>query len=389
MLQLVKFKKEPDGRLPIDHFFGSLAEDQGNRPIGVVLSGTGTDGSLGLKAIKEAGGMAMAQEPESAKYSGMPQSAIETGLMDYVLPPQQMAGRLGAYGGGLQRAGGAISGPAEHRLPERLQKIVFLLRSRMGHDFSSYKSTTISRRVERRMQIHRIKNAEQYAHYVRENPHEADVLFKELLIGVTSFFRDPEAFASLSRKALPELLAAKPEGSVLRVWVAGCSTGEEAYTIAMALQNSVERLKKRITIQVFATDLDSQAIAVARAGVYPAGIAADMPREELARHFVKEGKQYRLKKSIRELVVFAPQNVIKDPPFTKLDMISCRNLLIYLNADVQKRLLALFHYALKPQGLLFLGPSESIGDFSRHFAVVDKKWRIFRARRRRLQFFRR
>ena len=261
--------------------------------------------------------------------------------------------------------------------PERFQKIIHVLRNRTGHDFSAYKTATISRRVERRMSLHQIKTLQNYLGYLQENPHEADLLFSELLIGVTGFFRDPEAFKALAKKALPELLKAKPDGSVVRVWVPGCSTGEEAYTLAMMLQDAIERLQRRIVLQVFATDLDSRAIDFARNGLYPDGIASDLPREQLARHFTRDGRSYRVKKTVRELVVFAQQNVIKDPPFTKLDLVSCRNLLIYLKADVQKRLLGLFHYALKPRGLLFLGPSENLGDLSRQFSVIDKKGRIF------------
>jgi two-component system CheB/CheR fusion protein len=377
ILQLVEFDTQDRVHLPIDHFFRSLAADQDRRAIGVILSGTGSDGTLGSKAIKEAGGTMMAQSPESAKYSGMPHGAIATGLMDFVLPAGEIAERLAFHMRKTPLPGMEAPQPVDHDLPGRLQRVVFLLRNRTGHDFSPYKATTISRRVERRMHLHQIKSIPRYLLYLQDNPHEADLLFKELLIGVTSFFRDPDAFLALTRKVLPDLLRSKPEGSVVRVWVAGCSTGEEAYTLAMVLRDCAERIKKRVTIQVFATDLDAQAIDAARAGLYPAGIAKDVPREQLARYFVKEDRHYRLKKSIRELVVFAKQNVIRDPPFTKLDLLACRNLLIYLNSDVQKRLLALFHYALKPDGLLLLGPSESISEFSRHFAVVDKKWRIF------------
>ena len=375
LLQLVKIKH--DGlQLPIDYFFRSLAQDQGERAVGIVLSGTGTDGTLGLRAIKGANGITMTQDPQSAKYTGMPMSAIATGLVDFVLPPKEMTERLTAhFEAMLSRP--ADAQPVDPNLPERLQKIIFLLRNRTGHDFSAYKPATIGRRVERRMGLHQFKNTGQYLKYLEESPAEQDLLFQELLIGVTSFFRDPEAFQALSRKVLPRLLKSKPDGSIFRVWVPGCSTGEEAYTLAMVMQDCLERINKPLSLQIFATDLDGHAIDAARTGLYPEGISVDVPKEQLSRHFVKEEKSYRLKKNIRELVVFAPQNVVKDPPFTKLDFISCRNLLIYLKGEIQKRLLSLFHYALKPQGILFLGPSESLGEFGNYFGAVDKKWRIF------------
>lgn len=376
-LQLTEFKEHDGLKLPIDFFLRSLAEDQRERAIGIILSGTGTDGTLGLKAIKGAGGMTMVQEPESAKYSGMPASAVTTGMIDYVLRPEQMPERLAAYSQGPYLLPAEPAHPAESTLPEAMQKILLLLRSRNGHDLLAYKPTTIRRRIERRMNIHQIKNPEEYARFLEQNPHELDLLFKELFIGVTSFFRDPEAFAALSREALPALLQGKPDDAAVRVWVPGCSTGEEAYSLAMVLRESLDKLKKRLAVQIFATDLDVEAIEIARSGLYPDGIAMDVPPAQLARHFVREEGSYRIKKGIRELVVFAPHNVLKDPLFTKLDVIACRNLLIYLKPEVQKRLLALFHYALRPNGLLFLGPSESVGEFSHAFAAVDKKWKIF------------
>jgi two-component system CheB/CheR fusion protein len=256
-------------------------------------------------------------------------------------------------------------------------KTIVLLRNRTGHDFSAYKPTTIRRRIERRMNLHQVKAPQEYLRVLHENPHELDLLFKELLIGVTSFFRDQGAFEALAKTALTEMLKARPDNAALRVWVPACSTGEEAYSLAILLRECAERTKKHFTFQVFGTDLDSHAIDVARAGVYPDGIAGDLSRERLARFFTKEDSHYRLKKELRELVIFAPQNVCKDPPFTKLDIVSCRNLLIYLNGAMQQRLLSRFHYALKPDGLLFLGPSENIGELRDHFAVLDKKAKIF------------
>lgn len=365
--------------LPIDSFFRSLAEDQGARAIGIVLSGTGTDGTLGLKAIKGESGMTMAQDPVSASYAGMPSSAIATGLVDYVLPPAEMPARLIDYVSGPFLS--AI-GPEGSKGPLGLsgERIIALLHSRTGHDFSEYKSSTIRRRVERRMNVHGISDPETYAHFLRENPQEVDLLFKELLITVTSFFRDAEAFEALATEAIPDLIAARPDNQPLRIWVPGCSTGEEAYSLAILLREETERQNRRIDVQIFATDLDSQSIETARAGVYPEGIAGDVLPERLARFFTRDDGTWQINKEIREMVIFAPQNVIKDPPFTKLDLLSCRNLLIYLDAELQRRLLPMFHYALRPDGILFLGPSETITGASELFETVDKKWKIFRRR---------
>ena len=376
-------------RLPIDYFFRSLAEDQRERAVGVILSGTASDGTLGVKAIKGAGGMTMAQEPESAKYPGMPRSAIATGLVDYVLPAVQLPQRLMVYIKGPYLVPPRVDPVVEAILPDAMLKIILLLRNRTGHDFSSYKPTTIRRRIERRMNLHQVRGPQQYLGVLQENPHELDLLFKELLIGVTSFFRDPDVFKTLGRSALKELLEARPDNALVRVWVPGCATGEEAYSLAILLRESAERLKKHFTFQIFGTDLDSQAVDAARTGIYPDGIAVDVSHERLARFFIKEDGHYRLKKEIREQVVFAPQNVCKDPPFTKLDLLSCRNVLIYLNAALQRRLLSVFHYALKPDGLLFLGPSEGIGEMRDSFAVVDKKAKIFRRTGRAPAFNRR
>jgi two-component system CheB/CheR fusion protein len=373
---------EPDEpgllRLPIDYFFRSLAEDQKEKAIGIVLSGTGTDGTLGLKAIKGAGGMTMVQEPASAKYSGMPSSAIGTGLVDYVLRAEQIPAQLGAYAQGPYLASVSREAVSEGRLSEPMQKINVLLRARTRHDFSAYKANTIRRRIERRINVHQLTGAEQYLRFLKENPHELDLLFRDLLIGVTSFFRDPEAFEALAKAALPGILAERPEGGALRVWAPGCASGEEAYSLAMVLREQMDRAKQGMTAQVFATDLDHKAIETAREGLYPEGIARDIRPQRLGRFFVKANNGYRIKKEIREMVIFAAQNVLKDPPFTKLDLLVCRNLLIYLQPEAQERVLSLFHYALNPEGVLFLGPSESVSGMSDHFAALDKKWRIYR-----------
>lgn len=371
--------KEPRGlRLPVDTFFRSLAEDQKDRAIGIILSGSGADGTLGLKAIKAELGMAMVQEPASAEYDGMPRSAIETGLVDYILAPAEMPQQLVAYAKhAVSRRISAII-PATDRIPESLQKIFQILRSRTGHDFSFYKKNTLNRRIERRMSVHQLEKLSDYANYLETSPLEATTLFKELLIGVTSFFRDREAFEALSSGVLADVLAAKAKDATVRVWVAGCSTGEEVYSIAIVLRECMDKLKKNFKAQVFGTDIDGAALDVARAGLYPASIAADVAPHRMKRFFVAEGSSFRIKKELRQMAVFAVQNVIKDPPFTKLDLLSCRNLLIYLEAELQKKLLPLFHYALNPGGLLFLGSSESSEGFTDLFSLVNKKSKLFK-----------
>ena len=364
-------------RLPIDYFFRSLAEDQKERAVGIILSGTGTDGTIGLKAIKGAAGLTMAQEPDSAKYSGMPASAIGTGLVDFILPVERLPQKLVAYAQGPFLGATEPELGGEEALAEPLQKILVTLRARAGNDFSVYKSTSIRRRIERRINVHQLDGPQRYLRLLQENPHELDLLFKELLIGVTHFFRDAEAFDLLAQTVVPQLLAGRLDDAPVRVWVAGCSTGEEAYSLAMLLQEGMDKLEKRFPVQIFGTDLDPAAVETARLGFYPDGIARDVRLQRLARFFLKEDGGYRIKKEIRELVIFAPQNVLKDPPFTKLDMVSCRNLLIYVKSAAQERLLSLFHYALKPEGILFLGSSEGLNGLDDHFRVLSKKWRLF------------
>jgi len=376
-LHRMETEKKEAPRLPIDYFFRSLAEDQQERAICIVLSGTGTDGTLGLKAIKGESGMAMVQQPQSAKYAGMPSSAIATGLADYVLPPAAMPNQLVAYAKGPYLTGATVAAELPSVPEEPMQKIFVLLRSRTGHDFSSYKSNTLRRRIERRMNVHQIEKPNRYVRYLQENPHEIDILFKELLISVTNFFRDAGAWEAL-KSPLEKLIKSRPDNYTFRAWVPGCATGEEAFSVAIVLRECMEKVKRHLDVQVFGTDLDAAAIEVARVGQYPDGIAVDVSSQRLQRYFIRDDGTYRIRKEIRELAIFAPQNVIKDPPFTKLDMISCRNLLIYLNSDLQKKLLPIFHYALKPDGLLFLGPSESIGPFTDLYEPLDKRWKVFR-----------
>jgi two-component system CheB/CheR fusion protein len=366
-------------RLPIDFFFRSLAQDQHERAICIVLSGTGSDGTLGVRAIKGEGGMAMAQKPESTEYDGMPRSALATGLVDYELPPAEMAAQLMAYAAHAFAPPLLPAAPPSHRTENTLNKIFILLRTHTGHDFSQYKPSTINRRIERRMAIQQIETLEEYVKYMQQTPAEAEALFRDLLIGVTHFFRDPDAFLALEKQAIPALFADKPPGSVIRVWVPACSTGEEAYSIAILLAEYQETTQQRFQVQLFATDIDRQAIATARAGLYPASIAADLSPKRLARFFTVEpgGTAYRIHKGIRDLLIFSEQNLIRDPPFSKLDLISCRNLLIYLSGELQKKLIPLFHYALNPGGMLFLGTSETVGDFGELFATLDRKLKLY------------
>jgi two-component system CheB/CheR fusion protein len=361
--------------LPIDYFFRSLADDQQDKAIGIVLSGTGTDGSLGLKAIKGQSGMTMAQEPRSARYAGMPQSAIDAGVVDFAMPAANLGRQLLDYLHHRVLVPRAPElGPDETR---DLNKILLLLRDRTGNDFSLYKNSTTRRRIERRMDIHRITTLAQYLRYMQSEKSESAALFQELLIGVTSFFRDPPVFQALATLALPKLLDDKPDGYTIRAWVPACSTGEEAYTIAMLVQEYLASHNLRHSLQVFATDIDAEAIETARHGLYPEGIRNDVDPARLERFFVKEESRYRVKKELREQVIFAPHNLLRDPPFTRLDLLSCRNFLIYLLPDSQRWIMPLIHYALKPDGVLLLGNSETIDGFPELFSSLDRKHRLY------------
>lgn len=342
-------------RMAIDYFFRSLASDQREHAIGIVLSGMGSDGSLGLRAIKDAGGMVMAQSADSCEFDGMPSSAIATGLVDFQLAPADMPVRLMDYVARSFGSSHRTDAPADPKEENNLKKIFVLLRAQTSHDFSQYKPSTMLRRIERRMAVHQIENLLGYVQYLQKNSAEVEALFRDLLIGVTNFFRDPEAFAVLDDEGIHQIFAGKPQGGTVRAWCAGCSTGEEAYSLAILLVERMEILKHSYTLQVFATDLDSRAIATARLGRYPASIAVDVSAKRLARFFVLEpgGLSYRIHKGIRDLVVFSEHDVLKDPPFSKMDLISCRNLMIYLNGSLQKRLIPMFHYSLNPGGSCF------------------------------------
>ncbi len=367
-------------RLPIDIFFRSLADDRGADSIAVVLSGMGSDGTLGLRAIKEQAGAGFVQAPESAKFDSMPRSAIDSDLADSVAPADQLYGKIAEY----LRHIPTVARREEHELSASdriaVEKVVLLLRTQTGHDFSQYKLSTLSRRIKRRMGLHHLKGVNEYVRYVRENPPEGQLLFRELLIGVTSFFRDPDVWDQVRTEMLPELLSAKPSGEAVRAWVTACSTGEEAYSLAIAFREACDALggAKPPPVMIFATDLDPDAIARARVGFFPLNIAADVPPSLLQRYFVQSDRGYRVVKEVREMVVFATQNMLMDPPFTKLDLITCRNLLIYLTAELQRKVMPLFHYSLLPGGVLLLGSSETIGSATEMFLPVAGKARLFR-----------
>ena len=380
-LQLLKPSLPRGLRLPIDFFFRHLADDQGEMAIGIIFSGMGSDGTLGLKAIKEKLGMVMVQDISSAKFNGMPQSAINTGLVDYIAPASNLHEKLLEYVNHIAVRDRKLP-RSDKKTPGAMQKIFAMVRAQTGNDFSLYKMSTTGRRIERRMSVHQLDNINQYVRYLQENPHEIELLFKELLIGVTSFFRDSEAFDVLKQEVIPKLLKSKRPGDSIRVWVVGCSTGEEAYSIAMVLKECIDDLKHKTNfkIQIYATDIDREAIDVARQAIYPVNISADISPERLQRFFIKEDDGFRVRKELREVIVFAMQNVLLDPPFTKLDILTCRNLLIYLNTELQKRLLPLFHYSLNPGGFLFLGSSESIGSSADLFITHSNKWKLFERR---------
>ncbi|MCE5243753.1 MAG: chemotaxis protein CheB [Syntrophobacteraceae bacterium] len=368
-------------RLPIDYFLRSLAADRHERAICIILSGTGSDGTLGLTAIKEQGGLAIVQDDTQARYDGMPRSAIDTGLVDYVLPVEAMPGELLSYVQQPYLKGTREEGKEEKKLVSHVERILLLLRSKTGRDFIQYKQKTIRRRIERRMAVHKIESIGDYLRYLQENTDEVYRLSKEFLIGVTSFFRDAKAFEVLAEKVIPSILSSKPEGATARVWVPGCATGEEALSLAMVFAETSEKLGKQIKAQIFATDIDSEAIERARNAEYPESISTDVSEKRLKRFFIKRDGKYKVKSEIREMVVYAIQDLTSDPPFSKLDLISCRNLLIYMDAQLQKKIMPLFHYTLNANGYLFLGPSETIGEFSDLFSPVDIKWKLFQAKK--------
>ena len=366
-------------RMPIDSFFRSLADTHQSRSIGVILSGTASDGTLGLQAIKALGGVTFAQDEQSAKYSAMPRSAIAAGNVDFVLPPEAIARELKRIATHVKVLGPDERPEAEERItPDAtLNKIFFLLRNFSRVDFSFYKPGTIKRRITRRMFLRKIDKLEAYLQYLRRHRDEVEALFNDVLINVTSFFREPDSFEALKTVAFPAIMAQKGPNLPIRIWVPGCSTGEEVYSIAIILLESLAEKAPNTQIQIFATDLSEGIISKARAGIYPESVAMDISSERLRRFFLKVENGYQINKHIRDIVVFAKQDLAKDPPFSKLDLISCRNVMIYMSQVLQKRILPLFHYALNPGGILFLGSSETVGGFGELFVPLDKKNRIY------------
>lgn len=372
-------------RLPIDSFFRSLSEDQHANAVGVILSGMGSDGTLGLRAMKERAGTTFVQLPETAQFDSMPRSAIQAGVADVVASPEELPARIGEFIANLRQ-------PSAHddaSVPDAVavDSIIVLLREVVGHDFAHYKRSTVQRRIERRMALHHRRSFADYERFLRENRGEIQFLFRELLIGVTSFFRDPTAWEQLRAEVIPQLLETLADGATVRVWVAGCSTGEEVYSLAIIFAEAISELRPagRLSLKIFATDIDSDAIDRARIGRYPLNIAADVSPTRLAEFFVQDEFGFQIRKDLRESVIFAIQNVTMDPPFTKLDMLLCRNLLIYFEPTLQRKLLPLFHYSLQPNGLLMLGNAETIGTATEYFVPVPGKARLFR----RLESFRR
>jgi two-component system, chemotaxis family, CheB/CheR fusion protein len=373
---------EPRGmRLPINALFSSLASDQGERAIAVVLSGMGSDGTAGLQAIKAAGGLALVQQPDTAQFDMMPKSAIEAGCGDIIAPAGELPAAILAYVAKVPDSRQPSDEAARRALPSALLDRLFaLLQSRTRHDFSQYKPSTLHRRIERRMAIHAIATLDQYIDHLQHNSQEIDLLFKELLIGVTSFFRDPAVWSQLAEVALPELLERRGAERRLRAWSIGCSTGEEAYSLAILFAEVMQRLAPAhaFTLQIFASDLSPDAIATARRGRYPDSIAADVSAERLSRFFSRHEDGYQINQNIRDMVLFAQHDVVLDPPFTKLDLIVCRNLLIYFDTALQRKLIPLFHYSLRPSGLLLLGTSETVGKFNSLFTPVgERKMRLY------------
>jgi two-component system CheB/CheR fusion protein len=379
-LLLVSLNPSHKPPLPIDAFLRSLARDVRERAGAIILSGTGSDGTLGVQAVKGESGLVIVQEEESAEFSGMPASAIATGVADFVSRTEEMPERLLAWARNPYRD---LPTPAEPDGPvaagAELTSILAQLQATTGHDFSGYKPTTVHRRIQRRQTLHQLDRLQDYALFLQEHEEEVHALFQDLLIGVTGFFRDADAFETLAEPLL-ELLAAKPDRATVRVWVPGCSTGEEAYSFAILLRECIERLDKPLGVQIFASDIDPQAIETARQGRYPVGISADVSNERLARFFAKENGDYQIKKEIRSMLVFAAQDVLADPPFTRIDLVSCRNVLIYLAAELQRRVLALLHYALNPRGLLLLGSSESTTSLDDLFTPLNRRWKLYRRR---------
>jgi two-component system CheB/CheR fusion protein len=365
-------------RLPIDIFFRSLADDKQEKSIGIILSGMGYDGSMGVRAIKERNGIVLVQDPLTSKFNGMPNSALASVTVDIKANANELPAKLIS----LLKFIPVISQitVVDDNYKTNIDKIVLLLHTRSGHDFSFYKKNTLSRRIERRMGIHQIDKIANYVRFLKDNPNELDILFKEFLIGVTSFFRDASVWAMLKEHVLPDLFNDLPNDYVLRVWITGCSTGEEAYSLAILFNEVYEKVKhvKKLFFQIFATDIDRDTIEMARKGIFSLNISKDVSQERLNRFFIKNETNYYANTSIREMIVFAPHNVIKDPPFSKLDFIMCRNLLIYMEEELQKKLINLFYYSLNTGGIMLLGNAENISSKEMFFTVIDSKLKLYK-----------
>ena len=381
----VLYLKEIIGRslnLPIDIFFRSLAEDQQSNAVGIILSGTGSDGTLGIRAIKEFGGVTMVQDDQTAKFDGMPRSSISTGMVDLVLSPDDLAKELANY---IKHPIINHTSPVEDQLMQNqslYSKIIAILHEAKNVDFSTYKQNTIIRRLEKRISINRFVKVIDYVSYLAATPKEINALFNDLLIGVTRFFRDEKAFEVLAESILPTIFEKHSDKSEIRIWVPGCSTGEEAYTIAILIKDYMLKNSILNDVKIFATDIDEDSLNYASSGFYPSNISADVPPQYLAKYFVRHDNGYQINDSIRRMIIFARHNVIDEPPFSKLDMVSCRNLLIYIDLETQQQILSTFHVCLKPDGILFLGSSESLGKLADGFDILDSKAKIFKKRNR-------
>ncbi len=380
VLYVSKMPRLRGRRSPIDQFFRSLAEDQEDEAVCIVLSGTGTDGALGLKAIKEHGGLSLVQAPSTALYDSMPRGAMLTGAVDHVLPVAEMPARLVEHMARLRAGQGGNPERFREEIGGHLGRICSVLRRQTGHDFRHYKQTTLVRRVRRRMSEVGVDSVYAYLDRLNHDVSEVEQLFRDLLISVTHFFRDPDAFELLAAQVVPRLFEGKDADGSVRVWVPGCATGEEAYSLAMLLREHLDGLAAPPQVLVFATDIDSQALEAARQGLYPETVASQVAAGRLERFFVKQGNMYQVAREVREMCLFSLHNLIADPPFSRLDLVSCRNLLIYLESELQKKVAALFHYALRPGGFLFLGPSEMVAGQPELFRTLDKKHRLFQSR---------
>ncbi|MBA3480569.1 MAG: hypothetical protein H0T51_02030 [Pirellulales bacterium] len=377
-LHLGKALREPANNHPVDDFFRSLAEEQRERSIAIIMSGMGSNGTTGVESIKAVGGMAVAQEPESAKFPSMPQHLLDSGNADFVLRPAEMPDMLRRYVAHPYVQGPLPVEPTQVNELQALGDILTVLRARTRRDFSGYKKPTVLRRIQRRMGLNQIEELGAYAQFLRHNTAEVPALCDDLMIHVTGFFRDPEAWEALQDRVIRPLIDQRENDSEVRCWVTACSTGEEAYTLSMLLWEAAEASGKTLDIKVFATDTADRTLAKARAGAYPAAIEAEITPERLQRFFERDDSMYRVKKELRELVVFAPQDVVQDPPFSRLDICTCRNLLIYLEPELQWRVLNLLHFGLREGGVLYLGASETVGAASELFETIDKRARIFR-----------